>query len=234
MFSVKRGAMVLGVLAWVLLTPTTLLADGAFSGGGGPFAVGALLDLSELSKSFNDALDIQGDFNFGNEQYFLMYGGGGFGGADFRLGGMATSGEWTFPATSTKMAFNRVIFSMSMQGFMFDHVVGEMDLGDFSIGGLIGFGSMELRLIQDFQGSFQDFIKNPPLKFSMNRNFGFVQPFATLEIRLLDFMGVRLSAGYNVNLSIGEWQLVDGQSVPGGPMKAFGYPSLQFMVIFGG
>ncbi len=224
-------------MAWlgVVITSlaTSLVAQGAFNGGGGPLMMGALFDLSELKEAFKNTLNISGDINFGEEEYYLMYGGGGFGGSDIRLGGMGASGEWTFPVNG-EAAFDRVLFNVHFGGFMFESVIGSTDQGGLSIGGVLGMGNLELQLIQDFQGSFDDFIADPPLKFAMTRTFWYAQPFVAVEVQLLEFMGVRLSGSYNIGFSLGEWELSDEQEVPGGPLKSMGFPSIQLMVVFGG
>jgi hypothetical protein len=228
-----RGKLALGLVLAMTISISAAADSGPYDGGGGPIVMGAMIDFSELQGVFENTLDISPDFELGDDEIFIFYGGGGFGGADFRVGGVAAGNEWTFP-TLGESPFDSVQLSFDIQGFWVESFISEAPMGGVSVGALLGWADIELRLVQDFSGSFEEFIKSPPLKFSMSRDLWFVQPFVSAEIQVLEFMALKVTGGYWQGLSFGEWHLSDGQSVPGGPMKNIGFPYLQFMILFGG
>ena len=183
------GALSFGFIA-LLVYSTAGWAHGPFDGGGGGILSGALIDWQALEERFNGELDFAGDFEFNDEQVYLQYGGGGFGGSDLRLGGVGVGAEWTIPLTG-ESPFDRIQISFDIQGLWIEQFISEFDRGGISIGGIIGIADMRLSLIQDFTGTFDDFLVQPPLKFAMTRDYWFVQPFISTEVQLVDFMGTQ-------------------------------------------
>lgn len=230
-----RGILALGLVCAVMSAVPAAGHNGPFDGGGGPIIMGAMIDFAELQEAFENTLEIQADFNFGGDEIFTMYGGGGFGGSDFRMGGTIVGREWTFP-TIGESAFDNVQFSFDIQGLWIERFIQEAPLGGLSIGALLGWANMELRLVQSKTGSFEEYVKNPPLKLSMNRSLWFAQPFVSAEFQVLEFMAIKVTGGYWQGLDFGEWHVSDGdeEAVPGGPMKSLGFPYVQFMILFGG
>lgn len=225
------GVMVLILAVFVGAVPRISAQDGVFFGGGGPIVLGALLDLSELEHSLQGMVKIQGDFKLGTQPIFLMRGGGGFGGSGLRLGGMGVGGQWAFPTSQSE--FDRLTLTLGGGGLLVDQVVTEADRGGLSLGLVIGGGNWSLRLEKGAQGHFEDLVRQP-LSLELNRSFWFAMPYANGELKVLEFMGLRVGAGFWFALSFEDWKLPNGQTATGGPLKSAFFPVLQLMLVFGG
>ena len=105
----------------------------------GAFYRAPLIDWQALEDRFDGHMDFAGDFEFNDQQVYLQYGGGGFGGSDLRLGGVGVGAEWTIPLTG-ESPFDRIMISFDIQGFWIEQFISEFDRGGISIGGLIGIG----------------------------------------------------------------------------------------------
>jgi hypothetical protein len=231
-------------LAWVtLVTLWSLMAlssqqvearEGAYEGAGGPALIGALIDFKELAESFRGLVNIKGDITFdGKTEIYLMGAGGGFGGDDIRLGGFGGGGHWSF-GIGEKAEFDRVTLELGWGGFMMDQVLVDGRLGAVTVGMVLGGGGWTLQVSKDAQGNFGDLIVKPPLYLELHRSFWMAMPFASIELKILEFMGVRLGGGYWLSLSTEEWKFSDDRTAPGGPLKTMIFPVFQLMVIFGG
>jgi len=220
-------------LCLMLTFATTALAHGPFDGGGGFILSGSLIDWSQLEGRFGDTLDITGDFDFNDRETYLQYGGGGFGGSDFRIGAFGLGSKWTYPTTG-ESPFDRVMIGFDIHGLWMEQFISEFDRGGLSIGATLGMADLQLDLIQDFTGTFDEFIVEPPLKFAMKRTYWYIQPFVSTEVQIFDFMALKMTGTYFQGISFGEWELLDGQEVAEGPMDSIGFPSLQIMLLFGG
>jgi hypothetical protein len=224
---------VLTVVWGFIYAPSAGAREGAFAGAGGPALIGALMDLSELERNFQDLIDIKGDLVFEDQHVFLMGGGGGFGGDDIRLGGFGGGGDWSF-TSQEKAEFDHVSLDLGWGGFLMDQLLFEDQWGGLSVGLVLGGGEWTLRVSKDVQGDFKDLIIKPPLYLELHRSFWLALPYVSMEFRILGFMGLRVGAGYWLSLSTGEWKLPDERVVPGGPLKTMVFPVFQLMVIFGG
>ncbi len=227
----------LGVVTMLCLTflgvaPWAVAGDGAFSGGGGPLVVGALLDLRELERSLQGIVEIQGDFDLGDQSLFLLRGGGGFGGPELRFGGLGLEGEWSF-AVMGNSEFSRLTLKLGGGGFLMDRLIADTDQGGVSLGAVIGGGEWTVRLSKNAQGSFSEIVRQP-VSLEMHRSFWFASPYVSAEFRIFDFVGLRASAGYWVTLSFEDWKVQDGPVAVGGPLRNVGFPFLQLMLVFGG
>jgi hypothetical protein len=102
------------------------------------------------------------------------------------------------------------------------------------LGILAGGGGWQLKLIETVSGSFSDLVRDPPHFVDFERGFWFALPYIAFEAKLLDFMGLRMSGGYGITVSLGDWELPGGQPVPGGPFGSTLFPFFQLMLVFGG
>ena len=226
----------LSVAAMILIismgvTPQVDALGGAFSGGGGPIVMGAFLDLSELERSLQGMVKIQGDFNFGDQALFLLRGGGGFGGGRLRLGGMGMEGSWTFPVLG-ESEFDRIKLTLGGGGFLMDRLIADTDQGSVSLGVLIGGGEWQLQLSKDAQGSFGEIIRQP-VSLELHRSFWFASPYLSAEFRIFDFVGLRFGVSAWATLSFDEWAVQNGPPAAGGPLRNVVFPALQLMLVFG-
>lgn len=204
-----------------------------FSGGGGPLLLAVKLDLSGLEQALDGLVDIRGDLNLGGQSLFLMKGGGGFGGGHLRLGGMGGGGEWTY-AVRGESPFDQAMISLSFGGFLIERLMGQTGGVGIAFGAVLGGGSWTLEFSEQVQGGFQEIISAPPHYLKLERPFWNVLPYLAVELKWLDFLGARVSAGYGLSLSFDDWKLPGGQSAPGGPLKSVGFPFVQLMLVFGG
>ena len=206
---------------------------GAYSGGGGPLFVGALLPLEDLERSLQGLVNIEGDVVWGGRSLYLLRGGEGFGGVDLRIGGFGAGGEWTYavsPSGTSEM--EEVSISLGLGGLLLEKLLAETEQGGLSFGTVLGGGSWELQLRGPARGDFASLVRNPPKQLKLERPFWFVFPYLSLEWKVFPFAGVRLKAGYGFALSFEEWKH-DGDPVPGGPLRSVGFPTVEFMLIFG-
>jgi len=206
---------------------------GAFTGGGGPLLMGLLLDLGELNASLDGLMDLKGTFTVGERTLLWASGGFGFGGPRLRLGGFGAGGEWSFP-TRTEGAIDQVRLSIGLGGMLAEQLLIEGRAGGLILGILVGGGGWALELIETTSGSFSDIVKDPPRFVDLERGFWFALPYLAFEAKLLDFIGLRASAGYGLTISLSDWELPGGQPVPGGPLGSVLFPYLQLMLVFGG
>jgi len=212
--------------------PGAFAEEGAFSGGGGPLVMGALLDLSELERSLQGIVQIQGDFSLGGQPVFLLRGGGGFGGPELRFGALGMEGQWTSPIIGESQ-FDRMTLSLGGGGFLMDRLIADTDQGAVSLGVVLGGGEWKLRLNKDAQGDFGKIIRQLVL-LELRRSFWFALPYISTEFRIFDFVGVRFGAGVWAMLSFEDWKIPDGPAAAGGPLRNGLFPLLQLMLVFGG
>ncbi|GEM_PF-4067707 len=206
---------------------------GAYSGGGGPLFLSALLPLEDLERSLQGLVDLKGDVVWGGRSLFFLKGGEGFGGVDFRVGGFGAGGWWTYAASMGASEIEEVSISLGLGGLLLEKLLAETAQGGVSFGAILGGGSWELQLRGPVQGDFASLVQNPPRQLKLERPFWFVLPYLSVEWKVFPFAGVRLKAGYGLALSFEEWKH-DGDPVPGGPLRSVGFPAVELMLIFGG
>lgn len=209
---------------------------GAYSGGGGPLLLSALLPLEELERSLQGLAEIKGDLVWGGQSLFFLQGGEGFGGVDFRIGGFGAGGGWTYAVSSPEalqQGIEEVSIELGVRGLLLETLLVETARGGLSFGAVLGGGSWELRLRGPVRGDFASLVQNPPRQLKLERSFWFAMPYLSFEWKAFPFAGVRLKAGYGFALSFEEWKH-DGDPVPGGPLRSAGFPVVELMLIFGG
>ena len=226
------GAWAVLVVIGLVAISWPVAAGGGFSGGGGPFIVGVFFDLGELERSLQGIVRIQGDLDLGDQSLFLLRGGGGLGGPEFRFGGMGMQGEWTYPVTG-ESEFDRMTLTVGGGGFLMDRLIGETEDAGFSLGAVVGGGEWTLRMNKDAQGSFGEIVRQP-VSLELHRSFWFALPYASVEFRIFEFVGIRAGAGFWATLSFDDWKIPGGPVAPGGPLRSTLSPLLQLMLIFGG
>ncbi len=189
-------------------------------GGGGPQPSLLFLDLGDLNQGLNAA-----GYPTLREVMFMM-GGAGYGGLrdGIRFGGSGISGniEASFDGRS-------VTLGADYGGVLIEKgVSADRDL-TFVLGTLIGGGSLDLRLVKDRPGSFEDAVLSPFVS-SMSRDFFAMEPYIAFEVRPLPWAWGRVQLGLLWTLS-GPWSF-EGVEFSG-PPRAFGGFIGQFMVRFG-
>lgn len=204
-----------------------------FSGGGGPLLLAAELDLSGLERALSGLVDVRGDLNLGGQSLFLMKGGGGFTGGHLRLGGMSAGGEWTY-AVRGESPFDRAKIELSIGGLLVERLLAQTGGLGVAFGAILGGGSWALEFSEQVNGGFREIIAEPPHYLKLERSFWQALPYLAVEWKWLDFLGARVSAGYGLSLSFGDWELPGGQSAPGGPLESMGFPFVRLMFVFGG
>ena len=227
-------AVLVLMLSGAIAPPVWAGGGGAFEGAGGPVFISALLDLSELERSFHNLIEMKGDLEFNGKPIFLMGGGAGFGGGnETRFGGIGGGGHWSLIPTGTA-EFNRATLELGWGGFLMDQLLIEGNVGALSVGAVIGGGSWTLHVSKDPQGEFGDLVIKPPLYLELHRSFWLAMPYVSAEFKIFAFVGLRVSAGFWLSISLEEWKLPDDRVVPGGPLKGMIFPVFQVMLAFGG
>lgn len=223
----KRQAVIAGILFTFISIVTAGVAQASerFFAGGGPGIVALLLDLKSLN-AYLPGRGFAGDFTLGGSTVFVMSGGGGFIGNRLRIGGIGTERSWGVSLNDSR--FGRAELSFKYDGFLI-----EWARGGISLGGMLGSGTLSLRLSQTLSGSFAEVITQPS-SLELAREFFMVQPYVSLEFKLAAFIGLRMEVGFLFGLSLADWRLADGTTVPGGPLSTLGAPAFSIMLIFGG
>ena len=202
---------------------------GAFFAGGGPIYSLTLFDFKELSEAL-PGVEFRGDLRF-KESAFLIRGGGGFGASDLRFGGRGMGGSWVVDVESGQ--FDRAELKVGYGGFFCELLLDEaLRLPPLFAGLLIGNLNLELRLLREPAPDFAGAISTPFLA-ELERSYFLLEPYLSTEFRLLEFIGLKLEAGYLLAFSTREWRAPLGERVDGGPLKALFAPTFAVMLIFG-
>jgi hypothetical protein len=190
-------------------------------GGGGPMPGLLLLDLARL----NAKLEANG-YGPLDKMVFVM-GGGGYGGEarGLRFGGMGFGGE-----VSSMSAQRVATLSVGFGGFMVERGLFAGAGYSLSLGAVIGGGGADLDLLDHRSSSFDDAISNPA-NTSLTRGFFAIQPYAGIEVSLLDWIMLKVNLGYL--WTFGEPWKQEGLPLQG-PPESFSAPLVQVMVTFGG
>lgn len=210
-------------------TPPTEFA-GAFFAGGGPSYGLAFFDFEELNEAL-PGVEFTGDLAFGDRSAFFIRGGGGFGASDLRFGGRSAGGSWTVPVGSGQ--FDRAELKVDYGGFFFEVLLGGRFRLPFYAGLLIGGLDLELRLMREPVPDFAGAISAPFLA-ELKRSYFLLEPYLSTELRLLEFMGLKLGVGYLMAFSNREWYTPFKEELSDGPLRALFAPALEVMIIFGG
>jgi hypothetical protein len=135
-----------------------------------------------------------------------------------RVGGMGGSG--TMRSTSVDLATKttrNVDLSAGFGGVTFDYVIPIVPRLDLSVGTLIGWGGMSIKMTRDqgtpkvWDGLWADFGRGQSVtEYSrmLSGSFFIYQPQANLEFALLRWLGLRVGVGYMGTLG-NSWKLDD-------------------------
>jgi hypothetical protein len=212
--------VLVAVLGSVLLSVAADTGFAGLGGGGGPMPGVIFLDLSDL----NEAIGAAGYPAL--REVVLLMGGGGYGGAMYgvRLGGLGAGGS-----SAASIGDQSVVLDLNYGGILMEKSV-RMDTDmTLALGGLLGRGSLDLRLVKDLPDTFSDAVGTPYVS-SMSRGFFAVQPHVAFEVRPVSWVWARVQLGYL-------WTLVDPWTFESaefpGPPGFFGGFVAQMMVRFG-
>jgi len=190
-------------------------------GGGGMAGTLLFLDLSAL----NQILEANG-YGPLADRAFLM-GGGGFGGEvqGLRFGGLGAGGE-----VSSVLGEKVAKLSLGFGGLFVERGLFAGERYSLSVGAVIGGGGADLTLLDHRLGSFEEAIAEPSgMRFT--RGFFAVETHLGLEISLLDWLMLKVNAGYLWTFG-GPWQQ-EGSLLPG-PPESLNAPLVRVMIAFGG
>jgi hypothetical protein len=204
-------------------------------GGGGPSLLVALFDFTELEKALLPASPkFEGDLVLDKNKLYLLWGGGGFGGPGrLRFGGGGWGGEWTVSYPMESKRFDQAKLTVEGGGFTTDLLLADTNRLDLSVG--VSIGGSDITLLLDNKVSKPDWdelIKGPK-SLEMSRSYLMIEPYVSVQLRLTVFMGLRLSAGYLLQTSFGEWELKDETQAKNGPLKTLTAPVFSVMLFFG-
>ena len=197
---------------------------------GGGFNVGVInLDISSLNTILKDAGFAILDSNV------LMYGGSGIGGEKigYRLGGLGTGGRMKSVKNDKK-----AILDIGYGGLIFGKGIYTKNNFDLAWRSLIGAGSLELTLIHNDPGIFEDVVKgvdenNEPYSVSMTKNFFTIEPGINLHYQFNKLVGIDFNAGYLLSFDIGDsWNIKD-EPVNDGPLSNIKSPHLALQLTLG-
>ena len=148
---------------------------------------------------------------------------------NLRIGGMSASGSMT----SKSLVGNTrrdVEMSVGFGGVTLEYVMPVVPRLDFTLGMLLGKGSMDFKITRDDGGAkVWDDIWNefgtlqPAQEYSrkLSGSFVVVQPSATFEFALLRWIGLRAGVSYT-SMSGSDWKLDDKYDVYGVPSTVTG------------
>lgn len=193
----------------------------AFFGGGGPMPTLLFLDLEDLNHV------ITGEGFPQLSQVLFANGGGGYGGIvdGLRLGGFGLSADTLSVSDSQSISLD-----MSYGGLMIEKAV--RNDADFTVvlGTLLGFGSLDLRIIDGVPSTFADAIATPFIS-AMSKDFYAVQPYIAFESNPFSWMSARFQLGFL-------WALADPwafeENVFAGPPRTLTGLTATLMLRFGG
>lgn len=197
---------------------------------GGGFTVGVInLDVSEINNILENAGFAKLDNNL------LMYGGSGIGGEKigYRFGGLGTGGRLKSTNNDKK-----AVLDIGYGGFLLEK--GFYRKNDFDIAwrSLIGAGSLELTLIHNDPGTFEEVVKGvdengDPYSVTMTKSFITFEPGINVHYQINQLVGIDLNAGYLLNFDLGEnWNIKD-EPVNDGPLSNIKSPHIELQFTLG-
>jgi hypothetical protein len=203
------------------------------SGGGGPMLMAALLDLRELENTLA-SLKLGGDLIVADNKVFLLVGGGGFGGpGQMHYGGIGWGGEWTVKYNDPNNQFTQASLSLEGGGFLLERLLTSTQRWNLGLGCLVGGSDLTLRFDSKVSdGPWTEVVKTAK-SLELTRSYFAIEPFVSMHVKILNFLGLRVSAGYLYQISFGEWELQDETKAKGGPLKMLSAPVFSLMLVFG-
>lgn len=219
-FAVVAVVLLLGTLPTVAQEPLGKREEGVI-GGGGPSVGWLFLEMTVL----NTLLEANGFAPL--PEGMLLMGGSGGGGllTGFRFGGWGAGGE-----LSSVQGDRVARLSLGLGGFLLSYALFSHAMYDAAVGLLIGGGGAELTLLDHHSASFEEAIRTPAHTV-LERGFFLVQPQVSLVYRVLNWLSVKVSAGYMFTVG-GSW-VQEGRELPGPPADFNGW-SVMVMAEFGG
>jgi hypothetical protein len=195
--------------------------ESQFVGGGGPMPTLLFLDLADLNGAITDAGYPQ------VTQVLFANGGGGYGGQldGLRIGGFGVGGD-----SLSVFESRSVSFDLAYGGMMIEKAAHTEDDFTVVLGTLLGFGSLDLRLVSHVPVTFENAI-NTPFVSSMSKDFFAIQPYIAFESKPYSWMWARFQLGFL-------WTLPDnwafGEAEFAGPPRTLGGLTASLMIRFGG
>ena len=192
-----------------------------YGGGGGPMPTLLFLDLDDLNGAITDA----GYPQIG--QVLFAMGGGAYGGAldGIRIGGFGVCGDSLSVSESRSVSFN-----LAYGGMMIEKATHTEDDFTVVLGTMLGFGSIDLRFINDLPVTFEDAV-NHPFVSSMTKEFYAVQPYIAFESKPYAWLWARFQLGFLWTLT-DDWSFEDAEF--SGPPRTLGGLTASLMIRFGG
>lgn len=165
-------------------------------------------------------------------QPLILYGGEGYGYImlieNFRIGGLGAGGD---VKRSTVIGNTRIDLetNVSFGGITINYVLPVTQKLDFTIGSIIGWGGIDLKLRRDNWGikRWDDILNQwgtnglvsvSNFSHKINSSFFVYQPNLKIEYAILRWLSVRLSVGY-MGMTGGKWKLDDEFELIGVPDK---------------
>lgn len=225
----KKGVICVGFSVLFLLTASQTHPQD-WGGGGGPFIMQFSPDLGELNQELNSVV---GRF----EGSIRMIGGGGFANIsrNLRLGGLGAGGSKKIEENGREAEL-----SLGYGGVLAEYVapLGRIQL---FLGGLIGWGSVELRLSrknwnmnwEDFWDNFgEDSVSSNDYSGYLTSSFFCYQPYVGLQLALSQWLYLRGSFGYfGANISRGSWKEAGIKLRDSPPLDISSYRAQVFIVL---
>lgn len=195
----------IGFLNIILLMGVSPADAQAWGGGGGPFIMQFSPDLGELNRKLNPVV---GSFEGG----IRMIGGGGLAGVsrNVRLGGLGAGGSKKIEGNGREAEL-----SIGYGGFLAEYVLPLGRIQCF-LGGVIGWGSIDLRLSRanwnmswnDFWNDFEgDSLSSNDYSGHLTSSFFCYEPYVGLQLAFTQWLYLRGSIGYfGANVDKGGWK----------------------------
>lgn len=120
--------------------------------------------------------------------------------------------DWSV-TTTTREGEKKAELSISSKGSHIGCVVASDPYSIFSIGSVFEYGEVELRLRHDLPQGFEEAVANPFYSV-LNSDFYAVQPYVSVLLQPLRWIGIRLQVGYLFAFSSSIWR-VDCLEFPG-------------------
>lgn len=127
--------------------------------------------------------------------------------------------KWSLTA-KTEQGEKKVELSISSKGFDIGCVVASDQCSIFSIGSVFGRGEVELKLRHGVPQSFEEAVANP-FRSVLETSFYAVEPYVSVLLQPLRWIGIRLQVGYLFAFSSPTWK-VDRFEFPGPPFAPDG------------
>ncbi|MBZ0265267.1 hypothetical protein K8I28_11415 [bacterium] len=230
----------------------TKRSPGGFNGHGGFIMQYQLVEFNDIKDLALDmGIEIPENGLFGAGGYGLGHVGGGWriGGGGFGVMG-SYSGIYTDNTNPlAPKDYNREMeISVGGGGFIVEYSPWMYGPVNFGVGGLLGGGAVNIRLIQDDGTSdWFDLVgqyTHPPLDPDQPNNnivtdlvqpYIMFNPYFTTRVHILDWMALEGSIGYNLtSFDAGNWMFFTRELSGEGSKLSVNQPYFRFGVIFGG